>query len=134
MDLYDTVRHLLQYEPGAAFCNACLAFACDVSLSEIRTVTEELSRSNEPFHQESTCASCRRTVPSILYEVLKKCAHCSGRLMDGEASVVLGDDMFHDRCLRRVLADRTIALSRKMGARSRELIEQSRRRMADGTT
>jgi hypothetical protein len=35
MELHDTVRRLLEQCPGEHLCDACLAFACSVSLTEI---------------------------------------------------------------------------------------------------
>jgi hypothetical protein len=61
------LRFLLESAPGEAVCDACLAFACGTSLAEMRELTEGLLRA-EPltFQRASSCASCRRTVPTIV--------------------------------------------------------------------
>jgi len=40
----------------------------------------------------------------------------------------MGEEIFHVTCLRRLITDDRIRLSRALGRRSRRLIEQSRRR------
>lgn len=132
MPLTRVVTFLLQQEPGTALCDACLAYACAVSLSEIRPVIEGLLQSNPMFQHGSSCVSCRRAVPSTLYARPKKCAHCSRPLAEGAASLTFDIDVFHDACLRRLLADETMRASHKLNRRSRELIEQSLRRLRDG--
>ena len=132
MELADTITVLLEHEPGSALCNACLAFACAVSLNEMRPVTEGLLQMNPMFQRGSSCVSCRRTIPSILYASPQKCAHCSRPLEEGETSVTFEADVFHDACLRRLLTDETIRMSLTLSRRSRKLIEQSRRRLRQG--
>jgi hypothetical protein len=63
-----TVRRLLRSAPGEALCDSCLAFACAVSLIEMREATEVLLHTEPQFQRAATCASCRRTVPSIIYK------------------------------------------------------------------
>jgi len=41
----------------------------------------------------------------------------------------MGGELFHGSCLRRLVADDTIRLSTALSQRSRDLIEQSRRRL-----
>ena len=112
--------------PGAAS-------ACDRYLS-IRQVTRALAFEDHPGIQRgSTCASCGRTVPAILYqESVPKCSHCSRPLSEGEAGVTIEGDRFHDACLRRLVTDETIRLSRAMNEQSRQLIERSRRALREG--
>jgi len=62
----------------------------------------------------------------------EKCAHCSKPLDAGDPGMLMGDELFHAHCLRRLITDGTIRLSRALSRRSRELIEQSRRRAAEG--
>ena len=45
---------------------------------------------------------------------------------------MLTGDLLHETCLQRLITDDTIRISSKMNERSRELIEQSRRRMREG--
>lgn len=44
----------------------------------------------------------------------------------------VGGELFHVHCMRRLITDDTTRLSRALSRRSRELIEQSRRRMPEG--
>jgi len=41
-------------------------------------------------------------------------------------------ERFHDACLRRLMSDETIRVSRALTRRSRELIERSRQRLREG--
>jgi hypothetical protein len=69
MPLITTLYNLLRSTPGDAVCDACLAFACKVSLIEIREITEALVRVEpEHFQHAASCASCRRRVPSVAYK------------------------------------------------------------------
>ena len=128
-----TVRRLLSDSPGEALCDACLAFACGTSLAEMREVTRALALEDAAIQRAATCASCRRTVAAILVAAqVEKCSQCSRPLDEGEAGVAIEGDRFHDACLRRLMTDRTVRLSRALTQRSRELIEQSRRRIREG--
>jgi len=66
----DTLRHtigvLLRQEPGAALCDACLAFASSTSLMEVRAITASLVHDAREFQRASRCVSCRRTVPATV--------------------------------------------------------------------
>lgn len=128
-----TVRRLLSSSPDDALCDSCLSFACGQSLMEMRRITETLLVGDARIRRGTTCASCRRTVASVFFrETIEKCCHCSRPLGAGEAGVMLEGDQFHDACLRRLMSDETIRMSRFLNRRSRELIEQSRRRIRDG--
>ena len=96
----------------------------------MRVVTEALVRSDSAFHRGSSCASCRRTVPKTVYyaDAPRKCSQCSRPLIEGEEGVMLEDALFHAVCLRRLVTDDAIRMSRHLSQRSRQLIEQSRRR------
>jgi len=132
MELAETVAAILKHAPGEPQCDACLAFACSVSVAEMRAVTERLVVGDSEFDWGSDCASCRRPVASVLYrERNPKCAHCS-QPIGPDSGWLMGGDRFHIRCLRRLLSDDTIRLSRAMSRRSRQLIEQSRRRIREG--
>jgi len=62
------LRYLLRSAPGDALCDGCLASACAVSLIAMRLWTVALRRAEpDEFQQASSCASCRRIVPSIIY-------------------------------------------------------------------
>jgi hypothetical protein len=126
--LVDRLRQLLQ--TGDALCDACLALVCKATLTEIHEITTALVSDDASFQRASTCATCRRTVPTLVYRT--KCAHCSQPFVEGDPGVVMGDERLHVHCLRALLTDETIQLSRTLSRRSRELIEQSRRRLRDG--
>jgi hypothetical protein len=133
MELAERVAAILKHAPGEALCASCLAFACSVSVTEMRGVVERLIASDRTFEQDSSCASCRRTVPSIVYrERSRKCAHCSRPVEHDSESLVIDGDMFHATCLSQLIADENIRLSSALGGRSRELIEESRRRIREG--
>lgn len=66
----EAVRQLLSTAPGEALCDACLAFACAISLTEMRAVTERLVNSDAALRRGSSCRSCRRTVPAISYGIV----------------------------------------------------------------
>src|SRR5439155_572664 len=58
-----------------------------------------------------------------------KCGQCSLAFDAGDSGVLIDGERFHARCLLSVITDETIRLSRSLSERSRELIEQSRRRL-----
>jgi hypothetical protein len=66
-DLEETVRRLLRAAPAEPLCAACLALACETTLIEMRQRIEALLEDRQHFQPEAACASCRRTVPAILY-------------------------------------------------------------------
>ena len=125
-------RQLLVDAPDVAFCDACLALACGTTRTEMRETTKVLLRHVASFHRASTCASCRRTVRATVYQLSSKCAQCSGPFDVADPGLVMGGERFHLSCMRRLLTDETIRLSRAVTRRSRGLIEQSRRRIRDG--
>jgi hypothetical protein len=124
----DTVRRLLIDAAGEAICDDCLAFACSVSLGEIRRVAEELLTSAS-FQRRDKCVSCRRTAPALAYSA--KCVHCSRAVHPGEDALDIDGDIFHAACLMRLASDETIRTSRKLSQRSLRLIEEAHRRMRD---
>jgi len=139
MTAAELVRQLLVDAPGDALCDACLALACGTTLTEMREITGGLTAADPAIQRAATCASCRRTVAAVVFEVpLPKCAHCGGPLNEGEDGVIIDGDRFHDVCMRRLITDETIRVSRRLSRQSRELIEQSRRRLrnpeSDATT
>jgi hypothetical protein len=125
------LRRVLIDAPGDALCDACLATICEASAEEIKTGTASLlAAASDEFERGWLCASCHRYVAGILYRA--KCAHCSRRLEGADKGFRMGEEIFHVACLRRLITDDTIRLSRALGRRSRRLIEQSRRRMREG--
>lgn len=125
-------------------CDACLAFACSVSLTEMRAVTAGLAQDSVFSRTSPTCASCRRQTSTIVWHAdladlsadggvsgdggVEKCTHCSGRIEPPDSARVVDADRFHDHCWRRLTSDATVPVSRDLGQRSRELIRQSRER------
>src|SRR5690349_4174508 len=122
----DTARRLLVDAAGEPLCDACLAFACSISLGQMRRVTERLL-THASFHRRDSCVSCRRTVPAIAFAA--KCVHCSRPVLPGEDALEIEIDMFHAACLRRIASDQTIRLSKKLSQESRRRIEDSLRRI-----
>lgn len=129
--LIQTVRALLAQEPNVALCDSCLAFACSTSLLELRAVSHALLREGGRYERASTCASCRRTVATILYRAASKCAHCSGPIDVAATALLIEHQPFHVPCLRRLITDETVRVSRALNRRSRDLIAQSRRRLRE---
>ena len=126
-------QQLLTDALGDGLCDACLAFACGTSLTEMRQITRALAAADGNIRRGATCASCCRSVASILYQVpVPKCIHCSRRLTEDEAGVTIEGDRFHDACLRRLITDEKIRLSRALSRRSQDLIERSRERIRAG--
>jgi len=123
-------RRLLEMERGVALCDACLALTCGTSLTAMRSVTEALVRSGGEFERTTPCESGRRTVPSPRHTAeTTKCSQCRLPCEAGDGGVLIEGERFHARCLLSVITDETIRLSRSLSERSRELIEQSRRRL-----
>ena len=128
MTTAETVRRLLMDATDEALCDSCLAFACSVSLAEMRQTTEQLL-SSLSFQRRETCASCRRTVPAITYS--GKCAHCSHPVRRGEDALKAGDDILHAACFKILCSKENVRSSRQLSAESRRLIENARRQMRE---
>jgi len=129
MTTAETVRRLLIDAAGEGLCDGCLAFGCTVRLAEMRQLTEGLMTS-ESFQRRDRCVSCRRTVPAIAFAA--KCVHCSRPIVPGEDALNIdGDVMFHAVCLTQLSSNEIIRISRKLGTRSRRLIEESQRRVRE---
>lgn len=126
MTTAETVRRLLLDAAGEALCDACLAFACSVSLAEMREVTQEFLN-DVSFGRRDRCVSCRRPVPAIVYSV--KCVHCSRVVLPGERTVEADSDILHTACFTMLVSDETIHISRRLNQASQRLIEDARRRM-----
>ena len=124
------LRRVLIEAPGDPVCDTCLAAICDVSPEEVRSQTATLLTDSDEFERGWVCASCHRYITSVYYRA--KCAHCSVRLQGGDKGFRMGEEIFHVACLRRLVTDDSIRLSRALGRRSRRLIEQSRRRVREG--
>ena len=96
---------------------------------EVRAITELLRHEGGEFQRGPNCVSCRRTVPTTVARA--KCAHCSQPLVGGDPGELMGGELLHVHCVRRLIADETIRLSRAMSRRARQAIEESRRRFRE---
>ena len=131
MPLPDVVRTLLEQAPGQQVCNACLAFACSTSLSQMLETTATLVGDNDFTSAPGTCVSCHRATTTIVYSKRAKCAHCSRAINDPVLAIDVEGDVFHRSCWQLLLSDARIRLSRSLSRRSRERIEHARKRMSD---
>ena len=61
------VRRLLKEAGGDALCAACLALACEATLTAMRERIETLLLDHEHFRCGVICGSCGRTVVTIVY-------------------------------------------------------------------
>src|SRR5262249_37589721 len=127
-ELSVTVRRLLEQCPGEPLCDACLAFACSVSLSEMRGVTTVIG--DTVFTRAmATCASCRRLTTTLVWGTRPdedKCAHCSRRLTAADDVEVIDTDRFHRHCWNLLISADSVRIARALSRQSRELIRKSR--------
>ena len=131
VDLRAVVSAKLQHAPGKPLCDACLAFACGLHFATVHAVTAQLIATDPNFSQASACAGCRRLVASIAYRLrVEKCRHCSHPVDTTIDGMLMNGDAFHYHCLRKLISDDAIRVSRALGADSRRLIDESRRRIA----
>ena len=127
MDIPESVRELLQEARGDALCNACLAFACSTSLTEMWQATAALlGERAEVASAVGTCDRCHRMTSTFTWVGQPKCAHCSRPLGDASATVSAGGDEFHRHCWRVLVADDRGRISRSLSRESRELIARAR--------
>jgi len=95
---------LLEQCPGEPLCDACLAFACSVSLTEMRVVTA--AADDERFRRDTaTCASCQRQTTTLRWGTgdllaADKCAECHQPIDREQDLEVVGADRYHRRCWR----------------------------------
>ena len=61
------LRRVLQEADGHGLCAACLALACEATLIAMRERIEVLLKDHDHFRCGVRCASCRRTVVTIVY-------------------------------------------------------------------
>jgi hypothetical protein len=67
-----TLRQLLKTAPGDPLCDACVAFALELSLEDARALTGSLAERSMAFPRGArTCASCHRSTHTIIYDPLK---------------------------------------------------------------
>ena len=105
-----TVRRLLEQCPGEPLCDACLAFACSVSLTEMRLVTAAVGH-DAPFRRHSAiCASCRRQTTTLAWgsgdvRATDNCSLCNEPIDAAEDVEVVDADRFHSRCWQRLTTE-----------------------------
>jgi hypothetical protein len=125
----ETVRRLLMDAADEALCDSCLAFACSVSLAEMRALMEELLGSTS-FQRRHRCASCHRSVPAIACSA--KCAHCTRPVLPRESALTVGSDFLHAACFNVLTVDESVRIPRKLNQESRQLIKDARRQRRAG--
>jgi len=113
-------------------CDACLAFACAVSLAEIRGVTTIVGH-DEPFARTTaTCASCRRQTTTLTWGLPPanaKCAYCSRVIEPSDDAEVVDTDRFHRHCWMRLTSAESVRAAKALSRRSQDLIRRSRELM-----
>ena len=58
----------------------------------MRKITKAFA-ADPTIQRAATCASCRRKVAAVVFEVpIPKCAHCGGLLNEGEDGVIIDGD------------------------------------------
>ena len=122
---------MLEQCPGEPLCDSCLAFACSVSLTEMRVVTAVVANATSFVRATSTCASCRRQTTTLARGAdetapADKCTHCSRPIDPSEDVEVIDTDRFHGKCWRRLTTEHSIRVSRALGRQSMDLIRRSR--------
>ena len=120
---------MLEQCPGEPLCDACLAFACSVSLAEMRVVTATVGLERPFIKATATCASCRRQTVTLrggarLTE--NKCSHCSRPIGFGEHVEIVDTDRFHRHCWAVLTSAESVRASKALSRRCRELIRRSR--------
>ena len=63
-----SIRRVLKQAGGEALCAACLALACEATLTAMRERIQVLLQDHEHFRCGVVCASCGRTVVTIVYQ------------------------------------------------------------------
>jgi hypothetical protein len=97
----DTVRELLKRTPRESRCDACLAYGCSISLTDMQQITAELRISRDFTEGGYACASCGRLAATTIYHI-RKCAHCSRPIGRDGLGMMFGGDEFHSLCWRRL--------------------------------
>ena len=131
-ELLVTVRKLLEQCPGEPLCDACLAFACSVSLSDMRAVTTAVGETAPFTRAIATCASCRRQTTTLVWKARPgddKCAHCSRLIGPNDHVEVVDTERFHRQCWNRLISAESIRSAKMLSRRSQELIRRSRELM-----
>jgi hypothetical protein len=127
-ELTATVQRLLEQCPGEALCDACLAFACSVSLTEMRVVTTTLTNATQFVRGMATCASCRRQTTTLARGTRptdEKCVHCSKRIEPSDDIEVVDTERFHRHCWARLTSEESVRASKMLSRRSQDLIRRS---------
>ena len=70
-------------------------------------------------------------MPATFRRKPAKCVHCSEAMGDHDTGLLVDGQAFHVHCLRRLITDEKVHVSRTLNRRSRDLIAQSRRRIGE---
>src|SRR2546430_8246 len=82
VELRTIVARLLEQEPGAALCDACLAFAAAAPLIETRRVVEALVSMRPALKRGlNHCESCRRAAMVTLFRPGQSCLPANSHAM-----------------------------------------------------
>jgi CheY-like chemotaxis protein len=111
----EAVRRVLADAPGDGVCDACLARACGVTLSEIRQITKKLLE-EERCGRGAICIRCGRDAAISLL----RCMQCQQPIGLGEPASRLKDGLVHTSCLV-LIADPSIEASQDGQRRAHKL-------------
>jgi hypothetical protein len=112
-----------------------LAFACAVSLTEMRVVTATVGHDDPFIRATATCASCRRQTTTLTWGLPPandKCAHCSRVIEPSQDIEVVDSDRFHRHCWIRLTSAESVRGAKALSRRSQDLIRRSRERIGLG--
>jgi len=142
METADAISRILQSERGHGVCDACLAFAADMSLAAVQGINSALTmRQAEYVRMSAACHNCGRLALTTAFvgvatagddridtDRRRKCVRCSRRVTKDEEHIHNGD-LFHRQCWAVLRSQAEIANSRQTLALTRALIRQSRERL-----
>jgi hypothetical protein len=128
----EPVRLLLDRH-GGQLCSSCLALALHLSLEEARSVVEITAALPGFRLLPVSCETCGRSTLSLctvpVPDAAEKCAHCSRRLRDPAAAVIIDGEWFHRSCSQVVGARDRIRSSRATGRAAWAQLERAHARL-----
>ena len=142
MEPTDVVSRILQSARGNGICDACLAFAVEMSLAAVQGINSALATMRAEYvRMSAACHNCGRLALTTAFVGLatetgdgidadrrRKCVRCSRRVTKDEEHIHNGD-LFHRQCWAVLRSQAEIANSRQTLALTRALIRQSRERL-----
>jgi len=142
MEPAEVISRILQSTRGKGICDACLAFAVEMSLAAVQDVNSALMMMQVDYVRvPAPCHNCGRLalttafvgVATGTHDVIdtdrrRKCVRCSRRVTKAEEHIHNGD-LFHRQCWAVLRSQAEIANSRQTLALTRALIRQSRERL-----